>query len=161
MLILAKTLLVTALFVTFIQDQKERRVYWFLFPIIGVLGGLLFYNKVSLNIFLTSVGVNLLIVGVLLLVIFLYAKFKLKIRAYKAIGLGDIFLFLAATVCFTYPSFIVLFVSALIFSLILHLYKTRDKKQDITVPLAGYMCLFFLVCFSANWLGIVNNLYVI
>ena len=38
----------------------------------------------------------------------------------------------------------------------------RVKKQKtVTVPLAGYMSLFFLISYVCHWAGVVNAVYTI
>lgn len=160
MIILKLALIVAFLFV-FLQDNKDRYVYWFLFPIIGVLCGLLFYNSTLPELFLASVLFNSLFVLILVLVLLLYAYFKLKTSLFNTIGLGDILLFVSLTVSFSTIAFIVIFISALFFSLVLHLYKTRFLKTQTTVPLAGYMSLFFLMSYLVHWVGNINVVYVI
>ncbi len=157
-MILIKLILIIALALVFIQDYKERQAFWFLFLVIGVLGGVLFYQNTLPELFLVSVQINLLFLVVLLLIIYLYAKLKLKTKFLNTLGLGDLFLFLAMSVSFSSLSFIVLFISALIFSLVLHLFISKNKKTA-TVPLAGYMSLFFLISYLFYWVGFVDNFY--
>jgi len=157
-MILIKLILIIALVLVFIQDYKERQVYWVLFPIIGILGGMLFYQNTLPELFLVSIQMNLLFLVVLLLIIYLYAKLKLKTKFLNTLGLGDLFLFLAISVSFSTISFIVLFISAIIFSLVLHLFISKNKKTA-TVPLAGYMSLFFLISYLFYWVGFVDDFY--
>ncbi len=154
-MIYIKFLLVISFLIVFFQDLKERHVYWFLLPIIGLLSGMLFYQNTLIEIFIISLSMNLLFIALLILVIFLYSKFKLKSDFYKSIGLGDILLFLALTVSFSTVSFIVIFISALIFSLALHLILNKLQKA-VTVPLAGYMSLFFLISYVFHWAGYIH-----
>lgn len=156
-----KIILSFALALILFQDYKERQVYWFLFPLIGLLGGALFFKKVSIEIFINAVLINLIFVLFLLLIVLLYARLKLKTNILNTIGLGDILFFLFSTVFFSSVSFIIIFISALIFSLLLHLYKKPSSEYQVTVPLAGYMALFFLTCYSGNWLGLIDNLYIL
>ncbi len=143
----------------FFQDMRERQVHWFLIPIIGILSGILFYNETLPELFLASFGLNLCFVAILLLVVFLYSKLKLKTNILNAIGIGDILLFLALSVSFSTISFVILFLGALIFSLLLHWFSTSDSRSSITVPLAGYMSLFFSITYIVQWSGLSVNLY--
>ena len=155
---LIKLILAIALVLIFIQDLKARQVYWFLFPIIGVLGAILFYQSTLPELFYVAIKMNLLFLLVMTSGIYLYAKFKLKTHFFKTIGLGDLLLFLAISVSFSTISFIVLFISALVFSLVLHLIVNKSQKT-ITVPLAGYMSLFFLMSYLFYWAGFVDTVY--
>jgi len=103
-LLLIKLLLIITLFFIFIQDLKERQVFWFLFPILGLCTGFLLYQN----------------------------------------ALPEL----------------VLPVFSLIFSLILHLFLSRNSTLK-TVPLAGYMSLFFACVYTSNWFGLINSVYTI
>jgi hypothetical protein len=52
----------------------------------------------------------------------------------------------------------VLFVFGLIFSLLIHIVIKKNSKFN-TVPLAGYLCLFFTIAFIGQWSGIIQSLY--
>lgn len=159
-MVLLKTILILCFGSILYQDIKERQVYWFLFPLVGIFCGALFFYHTLPELFISSVLMNLFFVGLLLLVTFVYAKVKLGTSIFNTIGLGDILLFLGLSVSFATVSFIVLFISALVFALILHLIIKRYKAV-ITVPLAGYMSLFFAVVYLSHWAGIIDNLYII
>lgn len=140
----------------FYQDIKERQVYWFLFPLVGICVGSLFFFKTLSELFIAAIVINVLFVSILLLGIFLYAKFKLKSQ--KVIGLGDILFFLASAFAFSTISFIVIFIGSLIFSLVLHSAIAKNRNA-VTVPLAGYMSLFFGLTYIAYWSGIIQSVY--
>lgn len=131
-------------------------VYWFLYPIIGVLVFAIQLNALPLSIASINLGFNLLFVGLLLVASMLYTKFR-KIDFKNTIGFGDILFFVFMAGSFSIVSFFVLFVFSLVFSLILHLVLSNGKK-GATVPLAGYMSLFFgsvyaiSFCFNATFL---------
>jgi hypothetical protein len=74
--------------------------------------------------------------------------------------LGDILLFLAISISFSSIPFDILFVSGLIFSLVLHLCLNRSPKKG-TVPLAGYMAIFFSAIYIGFWSGIIDSLYLV
>ena len=141
---------------TFTNCGEERGI--FSFPIIGILGGVLFYQNTLPELFFVSIQMNLLFLVVLTLIIYLYVKLKLKTKFLNTLGLGDLFLFLAISVSFSTLSFIVLFLSALIFSLVLHLILNKSQKT-VTVPLAGYMSLFFLISYLFYCVVFVDNFY--
>lgn len=155
-----KTILMLTFLLIFLQDIKERQVYWFLFPIIGFLSGILFYKKTLPELFFSSVITNMIFIFILIFVIFLYTKFKLNTKVLDTIGLGDLALFFVLSVSFSSISFISIFISALIFSLILHLFLVKTQNA-VTVPLAGYMSLFFLLSYICYWTGFINNVYTI
>lgn len=144
--------------VVFFQDVKERKVYWFLLVLLGLGCGILHYKNTLPMLFLTAAALNLLFVSILLLFVFLYSRFKLKTGIENAMGSGDILLFFCLSFSFATVSFMVVLISALIFSLVLHL-LLKKKRTFETVPLAGYMSLFFAVTYMAHWLGLVEAVY--
>lgn len=144
----------------FLQDIKERQVYWFLFPVIAICSGILLYNKMSTEVFFMTLLINMLFVLVLLGVVYLYSKIKLKTELSQTFGLGDRLMFSALVFTFSSISFITLFVFGLIFSLAIHLVLKRNSKYK-TVPLAGYMSLFFAISYVSYWTGILKSVYTI
>ncbi len=155
-MLLLKIILILALSFILYQDIKERQVYWFLFPLIGFCAGLLFFFETLRELFFTSVLLNLIFVSILLFVVFLYTKFKLKKTLNNSFGLGDILFFFAISVSFSTVSFITIFSCSLFFSLLIHLII---KSKNTTVPLAGYMSLFFGITYLGFWCGIINSVY--
>jgi hypothetical protein len=155
-MITIKILLMLSLVTIFYQDVKERQVYWFLFPLIAICSALLFFTNTLSELFLTAVILNTIFIVLLLMIVFMYSKFKLKKN--HTIGLGDVLFFVVAAFAFSTISFIVVFISSLIFSLVLHTLLNQDKKS-ITVPLAGYMSLFFGLTYLAYWAGFIQSVY--
>ncbi|WP_299525244.1 hypothetical protein [Winogradskyella sp.] len=155
-----KIILLASIGIIFYQDLKERQVYWFLFPVLGLCSALLFYNSTLPELFYVSVSMNFIFIAILLLIIFVYTKVKLKTRFNEALGLGDVLLFFGLVFSFSTVSFIVLFVFSLVFALVLHLVVKQYSKLQ-SVPLAGYISLFFGVTYILYWSGITNSLYVL
>lgn len=144
-----KLILVIVFAFVLYQDFKSRLVYWFLYPIIGVLAFAIQLQNLPVSIALTNLGFNLLFVVLILLVSTLYIKFR-NLDFKNTIGIGDILFFLFIAGTFSIVSFLVLFVFSLVFSLILHI-VLNNKKEQVTVPLAGYMSLFFGVVYAASF----------
>jgi len=157
-ILLIKMALIISFGIILYQDMKDRQVYWFLFLFVGLCGGVLFYLKTLPELFYMAVFLNSVFVFLLLGIVFLYTKFKLKTDFSKAIGLGDVFLLFALVLGCASISFMILLPSAFIFSLILHLVISKKQKTN-TVPLAGYMSLFFGITYIGSWFGIINTLY--
>ena len=153
---IVKIILIILFSIVIFQDIKERQVYWFLFPLIGVCCGYLYYSQTLTELFIVSILVNAAFVFLLLFVVYIYSRLKLKASIFNSIGLGDILLFFGLAFTFSSVSFIVIFICALIFSLLLHMLL---KRNESTVPLAGYMSLFFGLTYIAYWSGIINSLY--
>lgn len=154
-----KLLLLAAFSLIFFQDYKDRMVYWFLYPVVGVLVLLLQIQIIPINIALINSGFNLSFIVFLLVFCYLYARIKLKKSLLESVlGLGDILFFIAIAFSFSIVSFLVLFVFSLIFSLILH-FVLQKKQTEKTVPLAGYMSLFFAVVYGVSFFCNFHFLY--
>lgn len=160
MLIVIKAILIMGLLTIFYQDLKHREVSWFLFPLVGILVGLLHYQKSTTTVFITFSLINLAFIGVLIGVVFLYSKLKLQQSLAKTFGLGDGFLFIALAFSFPSINFSVLLVFGLLCALLLHL-VLKQKSQHTTVPLAGHLSLFFAIVYLSYWLGIIDTLYIV
>lgn len=154
-----KLLLLAVFSLIFFQDYKDRTVYWFLYPIIGILVLILQIQIIPIDIALINSGFNLSFVIFLLVFCYLYARIKLKKSLLQSVlGLGDVLFFIAIAFSFSIVSFLVLFVFSLIFSLVLHM-ALQYKQTEQTVPLAGYMSLFFAVVYSISFFCNFHFLY--
>ncbi|WP_420571666.1 hypothetical protein [Kordia sp.] len=142
----------------FFQDIKERSVYWFLFLIVACTAGYLYYTQTFLALFWRTSIINIGVISMILLVLQTYAKLKLKTDLKNVFGLGDALLFLGLCVAFPIASFIIFFVFSLLFSLILH-FVLKNRMQENSIPLAGYMSLFFISIYLFHWTGFIPNLY--
>lgn len=157
--IVLKILLVIILFLIFYQDTKDRLVHWFLYPLVAVLGCMLQSKYIGFIPAIVNTGINLMLVLLILGLSYLYAITVLKKRFLnESIGVGDILFFVCLPSTFATTSFIVLFVFSLFFSLLLHLILSR-KHTDETVPLAGYMALFFAIVYIVSFFTGPKYLY--
>ena len=157
LLFLKFLLLLTLGYITY-QDFKEQKVYTVLLIAAIVFIGFLHYKHSIFTQFLMTSFFNVLIIGSILLIIWLYAKFKLQQPLQNIFGLGDLLFFLAIAVGFPTIPFIVLFSFSLFFSLILFLMIKRKFQWNV-VPLAGLQALFFSLIFLLNWIFNRINLY--
>jgi len=153
-----KIILICTLALIFYQDLKERQVYWFLFPLFATCSAVLFYTSTIPELFYVSVGMNIICISILLLIVFLYSRLKLKTTFYKTIGLGDVLLFIGLVFSFSTISFLVIFVFSLLFALVSHLLVKQYSKFQ-TVPLAGYISLFYSIAYISYWTGLTPSLY--
>lgn len=156
--IIIKITLIGVLLLIFWQDVKDREVYWFLFPLMAVCAGILHFLNISPITAMLNITINMIIVAVLLLSVFLYSNYRLKLHFFEAIGLGDVLLFLGLSMTFSTISFVIILVFGLLFSLITFLSVKKRAKFKV-VPLAGYLSLFFCLTYLADWLDIIHNLY--
>ncbi|XLS30037.1 hypothetical protein ACJD0Z_04250 [Flavobacteriaceae bacterium M23B6Z8] len=146
-------------FMVFLQDIKTRTVQLYLFPLITILGSVLFFLKTNTEIFVWFIGYNLVLTSLVMLCLYAYSAIILKKSFLKeAFGLGD--LLLCYGLCFLFPTytFIILLAFSILLSLVFHLIFKR-KSAFQTVPLAGYMSLFFALVFASNALSGYPNLY--
>ncbi|MEO0570796.1 MAG: hypothetical protein AAF039_03755 [Bacteroidota bacterium] len=128
-----------------IQDLKERMVHWVLFPLVALFLGMLHWQQSTPDIFALVTLTNIFFVTFLIFTSWLYVRYIKKIKYVNhSLGLGDILFFYALAFGFPTSIFLVLFISALLFSLAIHLVLGLFKKQT-TIPLAGYMSLFLIV----------------
>jgi len=133
------------------QDIKSREVYWFLFPLVGVVMSTLFFKTTVWTVYTLNIGINIALVALIVGVLYAYTSVRLKVDFWReAFGLGDALFFLVFAIGFPIVSFIVLFVGSLFFSLLMGVYF-RSKKENYTIPLAGYMSLFLAIVFIVAW----------
>lgn len=156
-MIFLKIILIVGLLGIVYQDLKERQVYWFLFPIVGLSSGILFYSSTFTEMYIITVVFNLLMVSIILGALYVFLRIRKKTFK-NAIGSGDILLFMVLALSFSNVSFYVIFTCSLIFSLLIHLilYKQNIKKG---IPVAGYVSAFFMITFISFWFGAIDNLY--
>jgi hypothetical protein len=83
---------------------------------------------------------------------------KLKTKVSDVFGLGDVLLFIGLIFSFSTISFLIIFVFSLLFALSVHLMVKQYSKFP-SVPLAGYISLFFGMVYLSHWVGISSSLY--
>ena len=154
-----KILLLAIFSLIFLQDYKDRTVYWFLYPLVGILVFLIQLELTPTTIALINTVSNLAFIVLMISFCYLYTLIKLKKPFLQSVlGLGDILFFMAIAFSFSIASFLVLFVFSLIFSLLMHT-LLKHKQKETTVPLAGYMALFFGFIYALSFCTNVSFLY--
>ena len=140
------------------QDIRERQIYVLLLASLGILlGSIHFMMWDSWYLFGMNIAINLLLVGGILAVLFLVTRWVFKKRFLDhSFGKGDLILFGVLALAHPSVTFVILFVCALIFSLILTFVLQPRTKE---VPLAGYMCLFHFLISALAWLPGFPSLY--
>ena len=66
-------------------------------------------------------------------------------------------LFCTLAIALTLMTFMIVFVFGLVGSLLLHLVLKKSKSES--VPLAGYMSVFFAFVYAAHWMGFLTPAY--
>lgn len=156
---LIKTFLIITFICVFYQDYKDRQVYWFFYPLIGILS--FFLHLKALNntwIVLTNIVFNLTFIVFLIIVCVAYSHIRLNKKFREVIGIGDVLFFIFISFSFSLISFIILFTFSLFFSLIMHFFLSK-KQHEKSVPLAGYMSFFFAAVYGISSIAEYNFLY--
>lgn len=154
-----KLICTVALIAIAYQDIKDRAVSWFWFPVLAVVLGILHYSNSFFELFILHSFINLGFVILVVLLLYGYIKFRGKHEFSKAIGRGDLVMFIALSPSMASISFIVCFVFSILLALVLSLIFNKNDEKHI--PLAGYMSLFFLIIYLAHWSGFIEQLYTI
>lgn len=141
------------------QDFRQRAVVWIVFPmLILTLLVLHLLNTGSLAVAI-SLGFNLLLLGLILLVLWFYTVVVRKKNFLNvSLGLGDILFLLALAIGFPTVTFIILLGSGLLAALLAHGVVSVFRKWQ-TIPLAGLMAFFLLAIYTAAWLWDIQILY--
>lgn len=139
---IAYTFLTGILLFVLYYDVKHRLIH-IIWPIL-IFSLTAIINYFSVNLTLNDVIYNMGFVCINILGLTMY--FSLKSKGFinpidTSIGLGDVVFFLAITPLFNFKSYILFFISGLVFSLLAHVITLRFKKVK-TIPLAGYLSLF-------------------
>lgn len=156
-MVLLKIWLILSFLFVFYQDSKTRQVYWFLYPLIGILALIVQAYFNSFIITLVNSLFNILLIVIVLIVGYIYSKMIMKRDFINgSFGIGDLLLFIFLCFTFSTITFTILFSFSLLFSLIVH-FALKQKNKDTTVPLAGYMSLFFATVYLTSFL--INPAY--
>ena len=152
MIVLLKIALGFCLLSIFVQDIKERRVYVFLYLTCGLIMSYLhFTHSISSSQYFVSIGLNLFVLAIIMIVLTLYSRWKLKKPLKETFGSGDFLFFVVVALGFSTTSFLVLFSFSLLFTGITYRLML-PKLVCATVPLAGLQALFFCILLVSNWL---------
>lgn len=155
-----KVLLISVFAFIFWQDYKERLVYWFLYPAVGVLGFSIQSFFIDTITAIVNSAVNLCLVFTVLLILQVYTSLILKQKMFnKGIGIGDILFFVFLSFCFSIITFFILFVFSLLFSLLLSMAQKSAKNKSETIPLAGFMSIFFAAIYILTFFVNCNFIF--
>lgn len=158
--ILIKVLLISTLFLIFIQDLKSNTVMLYLFIMAALFFAFQLYSNVPKETILMTLTINLSFIAAVTLLLYLIVYFVLRIPFFKAIGLGDICFFCCMAVGFSSITFLVLFSFSIFFSGLLYLTLKKSFRLK-TVPLAGFQSLFIMLILLVSWSFKPIDLYLI
>ena len=153
-------LFLLTLLTIFKQDFKDRLVYWWLFPLAGILAGFIHFTTTNTYQFLIAITINIGLVVVIIGILFFYSKIVLKNSFNQSFGLGDALFFLVLAISFPTATFLVLFSFSLLFAALGYL-LIKSKTNYKTVPLAGFQSLFISIILIISWLFKSIELYLI
>jgi len=156
---LANILMIGLLLRVFYEDIKDRKVTFIVLVILLLLGGFIHSQHQNLWVFFLSSLLNLSIVLTIILVLYVYANFKLKTSLSKVFGLGDALFFIVMAVSFPTATFLVLFATSLLFSFVIAVLFKKTLKKFI--PLAGLQALYIGLTLASNQLFHIINLYTV
>jgi hypothetical protein len=161
--VLLKAILIILLGIVFIQDYKNQLVSWYLFPLIALLFGINFYEAVGRDYLylLYSIMFNLCLILIILLLLSIYSNLKMKRKFINnTFGLGDVFMLLSLALGFPSYTFIILLVMGILFALGCYLLLKANYEYE-TIPLAGYLSLFFAIILLSTYLPFFPSVYLI
>jgi hypothetical protein len=152
------------------QDIKDRLIYWFLPVLVALALAFVHYETVGIFNFMWNSIFNVLLVSSILIILKVYVRFRFREGNFSNyFGFGDVLFIYAIALGFATVAFITLFVFGLFFSLLLHWIfasnilnvSKKSEKHQTSVPLAGYLSLFYIGILLTHWLGGYDQLYVI
>jgi peptidoglycan/LPS O-acetylase OafA/YrhL len=153
--------LVFSLVVVVIQDLNYRKIHVVLPVLVFLFSIVLFNRKLELKsaIYITNIVFFLLIIGVL--VLYMSVKNKKLLNPFDHyFGLGDLLFFLGITPLFLTYNFVLFFILSMVFSIVLQL-MIQNKKEDKTIPLAGYSALLLLLFIGKDLLLHYNKITIL
>ncbi len=134
-------LLIPILSIILYQDIRYRMVYLWAFILLIILSFI--HNYKSIGLYYTLYNFILGLLFILTQLFFVWIWFKIQKKTLKnSIGSGDLLFLLAMLVGFSFNTFILLYITSLLFSLIAYLLFI---KKGNTIPLAGYMSFCWII----------------
>lgn len=124
------------------QDFKSRSVLLLSFGLLIIAGVAINVTYVELHSALLSICLNFAGLTLVVLVLYLYVRYKMNLSFLDAIGIGDVLLWVVMAIMFSVRAFVWIFCFSMIFSLVVSLIFFKKQKNE--VPLAGLQCIFIM-----------------
>ena len=140
------------------QDLKDRAVHWVLFLGVCSAASYLFYVS---NLPIQVLVVNFIFLALLMagLGAYLFLKEGRLFNFFKThFGIGDLVFFIAIAPLFEPQKFVLFFISGMVLSGLFHFIISR-KKENSTIPLAGYLSGYLILLIGLKLLGITEPFY--
>jgi len=153
--ILIKILMILLLIGTIYQDFKTRSISWYLLAMLAavfILNALKYHET---NVMIRYVFYNIGITTIMLAAVSVY--FKLKYRQglnliNKQLGFGDILILYILCLGFSPLNFVAFLLMAFLLTLIIHITGSIiTRRKSRTIPLAGYLSVFYLSISLIAW----------
>ncbi len=157
MIVTLNIAMICLLFWVFYEDLKDRSVTSMLLIVLGVLATFLNFYQSNIYVFFMSLLVNTFVVLIVTILLYVYARVKLKKQLFEVFGEGDLVFFLILALGFPLTTFLVLFACSLIFSFTISI--VFQKKLKKWVPLAGLQAFFIAVTMLSSLFTDTVNLY--
>ena len=155
-MLFVKIIVLAILILIFVQDVRNRSVYWFLFPVLVVL--FVIVHSLQHHLFAENwqavlVNIGFLVVQYLIVSVYFSIKSKQWVNITdNLLGWGDILFLLCITVYLSALNFLLFYVTSLIISLLIWLiWQLISKKKNKQIPLAGLQALIFTVFLAVDW----------
>lgn len=128
-----------------IQDLKYRAIH-FLLPVMLFIVAIINFIKIGTNYKEVFFSYIYLVVCFIFSYFYLVIKNRKWINPFKSIiGIGDVVYFLAIIPFFKTQSFVIYFISSLIFSMLGYFMLRFLNNKVSTIPLAGFSGLFLII----------------
>jgi hypothetical protein len=151
-----KVFILITLLLIFIQDWKNRAVYWFFFPLLAA--SLLFLNYLTHTgaegIWQpTVINIGFLVLQLLPVTVYFSIKEKRPVNITRnLLGLGDILFLWSIAFYLSVLNFLFFYIASLVCVLLFWmLHQLAVSKKDKQIPLAGIQALLFTVLLAIDW----------
>jgi len=154
--LLLQILTLIILLLIFLQDTRDRSVYWFLFPLLAVtLIGIRLLKHLVLSEFEQSILINIGFIVLQLLILTIY--FSIKSKKWinitnQLLGLGDILFLLSIAFYLSVLNFLFFYIVSLVVVLLLWIaWQAISAKKNKFIPLAGFQSLILILFLASDW----------
>lgn len=152
-----KIALIAVLLFIFFQDIKHKAVYWFLFPMVLLLGLFIRWEQIGIDFVY-----NLIFITFLMLALSAYLTLKNRKWINPLEGffaLGDVLFLVAISPFFAFQSYVLFFTTGCLFVLSVHLVLLLIKKTNREIPFAGYLAFYFTGTILVNLISPIPYFY--
>lgn len=155
-MLVIKILTLIVLLLIFVQDVKERSVYWFLFPVLVMLFFLthLLEHHLFADTWLpVLINISFLALQFVLVSVYFSVKNKGWVNiTTDLLGLGDILFLVSLAFYLSVLNFLFFYIVSLIVVLLVWVFwQAIAKEKGKQIPLAGLQALVFIAFLTCAW----------